>query len=92
MNRPICEICGVNDAIVYVERPEGTFCYTCDTMVTEIQGSTLAAATKELLINDLKQSPTPMFTLSYLFEFMITEAPLLGATAAAITAGIQGHK
>jgi hypothetical protein len=89
MNRLICEICGVNDEIVYMERTQGTFCYRCDEMVDQILKSPLNDDTKRTLIDDLKQTKRPTETMTRLYEY-ISEAPPLGATASATGAASTG--
>jgi hypothetical protein len=89
MNGTICEICGVNDCIVYIEKPDGTFCYKCDGMVTHILDSSLEDDMKQALIDDLKQTKRPTETLTRLYEYF-SEAPPLGATASATGAASAG--
>jgi len=89
MSRPICDICGINDCIVYIERPQGIFCYWCDEMVAHIINSSLEDDTKRTLIADLKQTTPPPETMNRLYEYF-SEAPPLGATASATGAASTG--
>jgi hypothetical protein len=58
MRKPVYDVCGVNDCFVYIMRPEGTFCASCNEKIDQIVESTaITAGMKKSLIEDLKQIP-----------------------------------
>lgn len=57
MSKPVCDVCGINDSTVFIKRPEGTFCPSCNEKIEQIIGSTvILPLMKKILIDDLKRS------------------------------------
>lgn len=57
MSIPVCDVCGINDCIVYIVRPEGTFCASCNEKIDQIMDSSaITADMKKTLVDDLKRS------------------------------------
>lgn len=58
MSRLVCKGCGVNDYIVYIIRPEGTFCVSCnEKLEQDMEGAVTMPGMKDAPLESITHAP-----------------------------------